>query len=475
MSASTGPVAAPEWNAYVEDFRRAGHEVVDWIAHYLEHTRDYPVLPKVKPGDLTDALPPSAPESGETYAAILRDFDDIIVPAVTHWNHPRFMAYFATSASAPAILAEALSAALNTNGLHWKTSPAVAELEQVALGWLRQWLGLPDDYFGMIYDTASVSSLHALAAAREMADPEARVEGSRPLLTVYTSAESHSSIEKAAIALGIGQKNVRKIPVDAEYRMRPDALAQSIEADVQQGKHPFCVVATVGTTSSTSVDPVAAIAGIAEKHKLWLHIDAAYAGPAAILPECRYIFEGAERAHSIVLNPHKWMFTPVDLSAFYTRRPDILRRAFSLIPEYLRASEDPRAINMMDYGIPLGRRFRSLKLWFLMRYFGRERTQAILRRHIAWAKQLAETIRRDARFEVVAPVPFSVVCFRYKGSDEENRALLEAVNATREVFLSHTVLNGRIVLRVAIGNLQTTWEDVQRAWELLQEKSKMLA
>jgi aromatic-L-amino-acid decarboxylase len=235
------------------------------------------------------------------------------------------------------------------------------------------------------------------------------------------------------------------------------------------------VVATVGTTSSTSVDPVAAIAGIAEKHKLWLHIDAAYAGPAAILPECRYIFEGAERAHSIVLNPHKWMFTPVDLSAFYTRRPDILRRAFSLIPEYLRASEDPRAINMMDYGIPLGRRFRSLKLWFLMRYFGRERTQAILRRHIAWAKQLAETIRRDARFEVVAPVPFSVVCFRYKGSDEENRALLEAVNATREVFLSHTVLNGRIVLRVAIGNLQTTWEDVQRAWELLQEKSKMLA
>lgn len=475
MSASTGPAAAPEWNAYVEDFRRAGHEVVDWIAHYLEHTRDYPVLPKVKPGDLTDALPPSAPESGETYAAILRDFDDIIVPAVTHWNHPRFMAYFATSASAPAILAEALSAALNTNGLHWKTSPAVAELEQVALGWLRQWLGLPDDYFGMIYDTASVSSLHALAAAREMADPEARVEGSRPLLTLYTSAESHSSIEKAAIALGIGQKNVRKIPVDAEYRMRPDALAQSIEADVQQGKHPFCVVATVGTTSSTSVDPVAAIAGIAEKHKLWLHIDAAYAGPAAILPECRYIFEGAERAHSIVLNPHKWMFTPVDLSAFYTRRPDILRRAFSLIPEYLRASEDPRAINMMDYGIPLGRRFRSLKLWFLMRYFGRERTQAILRRHIAWAKQLAETIRRDARFEVVAPVPFSVVCFRYKGSDEENRALLEAVNATREVFLSHTVLNGRIVLRVAIGNLQTTWEDVQRAWELLQEKSKMLA
>jgi aromatic-L-amino-acid decarboxylase len=291
------------------------------------------------------------------------------------------------------------------------------------------------------------------------------------VLTLYTSAESHSSIEKAAIALGIGQKNVRKIPVDAEFRMRPGALAQAIEADIKQGKRPFCVVATVGTTSSTSVDPVAAVADIAEKYALWLHIDAAYAGSAAILPECQPILQGAERAHSLVVNPHKWLFTPVDLSAFYTRRPDILRRAFSLNPEYLRASEDPRAINLMDYGIPLGRRFRSLKLWFLMRYFGRERMQEILRSHIRWAKQLEQLIRHDPRFEVVAPVPFSVVCFRFKGTDDENRALLESVNATREVFLSHTVLNGNIVLRVAIGNLQTTWDDVQRAWELLQEKA----
>ncbi len=460
-----------EWTTYVEDFRRAGHEVVDWIAHYLEHTRDYPVLPKVKPGELTDMLPRSAPEEGESYAAILKDFDKVILPAVTHWNHPRFLAYFANSASAPAVLAEMLAAALNTNGLHWKTSPAVAELEQVALGWLRQWTGLPEDYFGIIYDTASVSSLHAVAAAREMADPEARVEGAKPGLTLYTSAESHSSIEKAAIALGIGQKNVRKVPVDDEFRMKPDALAQAIEADVQQGKRPFCVVATVGTTSSTSVDPVAAIVEVAERHNLWVHIDAAYAGPAAILPECQHILKGAERAHSLVMNPHKWLFTPVDLSAFYTRRPDILRRAFSLTPEYLRASEDPRAINLMDYGIPLGRRFRSLKLWFLMRYFGRERLQQLLRTHIAWAKRLEEMIRRDARFEVVAPVPFSVVCFRYKGSDDDNRRLLEAVNATREVYLSHTVLKGKIVLRIAIGNLQTAWEDVARAWELVQEKT----
>jgi aromatic-L-amino-acid/L-tryptophan decarboxylase len=472
---STHPGAAgaqqQDWTAYVEDFRRAGHQVVEWIAHYLEHTRDYPVLPKVQPGELTDALPPSAPDKGEPYDAILKDFDNIILPAVTHWNHPRFLAYFACSGSAPAILAEALAATLNTNGLHWRTSPAVAELEQVALGWLREWMGLPSDYFGIIYDTASVSSLHALAAARELCDPEARVEGSKPVLTLYTSAESHSSIEKAAIALGIGQKNVRKIPVDAEFRMRPDALAQSIEVDLGRGRRPFCAVATVGTTSSTSVDPVAAIADVTEKYHLWLHIDAAYAGSAAILPECQHILKGAERAHSLVVNPHKWLFTPVDLSAFYTRRPDILRRAFSLIPEYLRASEDPRAMNLMDYGVPLGRRFRALKLWFLMRYFGRERMQAILRQHIAWAKQLADLIHRDPRFEVVAPVPFSVVCFRYKGTDAENRALLEAVNATREVYLSHTVLKGKIVLRVAIGNLQTTWDDVARAWQLLQENA----
>ncbi len=459
-----------EWSAYVEDFRRAGHAAVDWVAEYLEHTRDYAVLPRVGPGDLMSALPPSAPEKGESFESIMKDFDRVILPAVTHWNHPRFLAYFACTGSTPAILAEMLAATLNTNGLHWKTSPAVAELEQVALGWLRQWMGLSDDYFGIIYDTASISSLHAIAAAREMADPQARVNGSTPNLVLYTSQESHSSIEKAAIALGVGQKNVRKIAADGEFRLRPDALVQAIEQDLAAGKRPFCVVATVGTTSSTSVDPVAAMAEVAEKYGLWLHIDAAYAGSAAILPECRHILNGAERAHSLVVNPHKWLFTPVDLSAFYTRRPDILRRAFSLIPEYLRPAEDPRALNLMDYGIPLGRRFRSLKLWFLLRYFGRERIQQILRAHMQWARQFAEVIDKDSRFERVAPVPFSVVCFRYKGSDEENRALLDAVNATGEVFLSHTVLNGRVVLRLAIGNLGTTWADVQRAWELLQEK-----
>ncbi len=469
---STHPAAAAEWAAYVEDFRHAGHEVIDWIAHYLEHTRDYPVLPKVQPGDLTRALPRSGPDKGESYDAILRDFDNIVLPAVTHWNHPRFLAYFACSGSAPAILAEALSAALNTNGLSWKSSPAIVELEQVALGWLRQWMGLPDDFFGIIYDTASVSTLHAIAAARDMADPTVRTAGARSDLTIYTSQESHASVEKGAIALGVGQNNVRKIPSDDQFRLRPDALVEAIEKDLAGGKRPFCVVATVGTTSSTSVDPVSAMADIAERYRLWLHIDAAYAGAAAILPECQHILRGAERAHSLVVNAHKWLFTPVDLSAFYTRRPDILRRALSLVPDYLRLSgNSPMNMTASDLGVPLGRRFRALKLWFLMRYFGRERMQEILRAHIAWAKRIAEVMAHDPRFEIVAPVPFSVVCFRYQGTDQENSALMEAVNATGEVFLSHTVLHGKVVLRLAIGNLGTTWEDVEHAWELLKQNA----
>ena len=460
-----------EWSAYVADFRRAAHQAVDWAAEYLERVRDYPVVPTIKPGDLTDSLPGSAPDRGESFDEILRDFDTKIMPAVTHWNHPRFMAYFATSSSAPAIVAELLAATVNTNGLHWKTSPAVAELEQVALGWLRQWMGLSDDYFGIIYDTASVASLHAIACAREMIDPGARVNGSTPNLVLYTSQESHSSIEKAAICLGIGQKNVRKVPSGTDFRMDVAALEQLIEKDVAAGLRPFCVVATVGTTSSTSVDPVSQIAQVVEKHKLWLHIDAAYAGIAAIVPECRHILEGNDRAHSLVVNPHKWMFTPVDLSAFYTRYPDILRRAFSLSAEYLYTAANTKQLNLMDYGVPLGRRFRSLKLWFLMRYFGRERVQQTLRKHIEWAQKLAKLIEADPRFEIAAPHPFSVVCFRYKGSDEENKAILEVANATGEIFLSSTVLRGRVVLRVAIGNLQTTWEDVQRAWELVRDNT----
>jgi len=460
------------WKEYVEDFRQAGHEAVDWIAQYLERLSDHQVLAKVKPGELFDSLPRSAPEHGESFETILRDFDKVIMPAVTQWNHPRFFAYFACTGSTPAILGEMLAAALNTNGLHWKTSPAIAELEQVTLDWLRQWMGLAEDWFGIVYDTASTSSMHAIACAREMVAPEARVDGSTPNLTLYTSEQSHSSIEKDAIAAGIGQSNVRKVPVDAEFRMRPDALAAMVQQDVAAGKRPFCVVATVGTTSSTSIDPVPQIADIAEKHGMWLHVDAAYAGVAAILPECRSILNGAERAHSLVVNAHKWLLTPIDLSAFYTRRRDILRRAFSLVPEYLHVQDDPRAHNLMDYGVPLGHRFRALKFWYVLRYFGLERIQAMLRSHIQWAKEFAALVDAHPDFERVAPVPFSVVCFRYKGSDDDNKKILEEINATGRMFLSHTILNGRVVIRMAIGNLATTWEDVQEAWTAIQAASK---
>ncbi|MFN7994236.1 MAG: pyridoxal-dependent decarboxylase [Bryobacteraceae bacterium] len=451
-----------------EEFRRFGHEAVDWIAEYMSHPERYAVLPQIEPGSVVDALPKSAPEQGEAMECVLDEFRGLIVPTVTHWNHPGFMGYFANTSPGPGILGELLAASLNANAMLWKTSPAATELEQVVLEWLRQWMGLPEGLFGIIYDTASTSSMHAIAAAREMADPEARTLGASRGLTIYASQEAHSSIEKGAIAIGIGQQNVRKIAVDAEFRMRPEELEQAVAADRAAGLRPFCVVATVGTTSTTSIDPVPAIADIAERHGMWLHVDAAYAGSAAIVPELHGILAGVERADSLVTNPHKWLFVPVDLSVFYTRRPDILRRAFSLVPEYLRTAEHPRALNFMDYGVPLGRRFRALKLWFVMRYYGRERLAELIRSQIRWASELAQAVRADERFELAAPAPFSVVCFRYKGSDEENRRLLHAVNSSGEFFLSHTVLHGKFTLHLAIGNMGTSREHVMRAWEAIR-------
>jgi len=452
-----------------DEFRRAGHAVVDWIAEYLAEIREYPVLPAIQPGDLIRRLPTSGPEKGEPIERLLEDFRALIVPAMTHWNHPRFHAYFSVSASGPGILAEMLTAALNVNHMVWKSSPAASELEQVTLGWLRDWLGLPEGFFGVIYDTASISTMHALVCAREHRSPEARREGSFGRLTVYTSEQAHSSVEKGAIAVGFGQDNVRKIAVDAEFRMRPEVLREVIEHDVHNGKEPCCIVPTVGTTSTSSIDPVQAIADIAEACGAWLHVDASYAGPAAMAPEFRQILEGCDRADSLVVNPHKWMFTPIDLSAFYTRRPEILRRAFALVPEYLKTSEDARVVNFMDYGVPLGRRFRSLKLWFVMRYFGREGMAEIIRNHVCWARTLAERIAQHADFELSAPVLLSLICFRFRGSDEDNRALLDAINATGKAFLSHTVLNGRFVLRLAIGNIKTTQEDVELVWGVIQD------
>jgi aromatic-L-amino-acid decarboxylase len=452
-----------------EEFRRYGHQAIDWVADFLAHVERYPVLPPVKPGELTDSLPAHGPEKGEPMEAILADFERLIVPASTQWNHPGFFAYFANSATPEGILGELLTAALNGNGMVWKTSPAVTELEQVTLRWLRQWSGLPEDWFGLIYDTASTSSMHAIAAAREQADPESRTRGTARGLVVYTSEQSHASIEKGAIAVGIGQDYVRRVPVDAEFRMRPGALEALIAADLAAGLRPCFVAATVGTTSTTSVDPVPAIADICERHKLWLHVDAAYAGAAALAPEFRWAFEGCERADSMVMNPHKWLQVPMDCSVFYTSHPEVLRRAFSLAREYLASTADPRAVNLMDYGVPLGRRFRALKLWMVMRSYGHEGLAAAVREHVRLAKWFACRLEADARFEIAAPVHFSVVNFRYKGSDEENRQILDRVNATGEVFLSSTVLNDKFTLHLAVGNYQTADRHVARAWELVSQ------
>jgi len=468
----------------LEEFRRFGHQVVDWIADYLAGIERYPVLARVRPGEIRERLPAHPPREGERFEAILRDFEQILMPGITHWNHPGFMAYFAITGSGPGILGELLAAALNVNAMLWRTSPAATELEQVVLDWLRQMLGLPPEFEGVIYDTASISSLCALAAAREAVGMGVREEGlaGRPRLRLYASEEAHSSIEKAAIVLGLGQVGVRKIPTDDAFRMDVGALERAIEEDRAAGWHPFCVVATVGTTSTTSSDPVPEIARVCERSGLWLHVDAAYAGAAAIVPEFRHVLEGCERADSLVVNPHKWLFTPIDLSAFYSRRMDVVRRAFSLVPEYLRTGEE-EVRNFMDYGPQLGRRFRALKLWMVIRYFGQEGLAARLREHIRLAHQFAAWVDADPDFERLAPTPLSTVCFRARPRalalseadlDRFNEAVLDAVNATGECFLSHTRVRGRLALRLAIGNVRTTERHVRRAWELLRAHARRL-
>jgi aromatic-L-amino-acid decarboxylase len=451
-----------------DEFRQHGHAAVEWIADYLAHAGRYAVQARVKPGQLTDALPACGPEQGEPMQRIMADFERLIVPAMTHWNHPGFMAYFANSAPPEGILGELLCAALNGNGMLWKTSPAVTELEQVVLGWLRQWSGLPADWFGMIHDTASTGVMHAVAAARTAADPEARTRGGKPNLTVYVSEQAHTCTEKGAIALGMGQENVRHVPADAEFQMRADALEQMIERDLAARLRPCMVTATVGTTGTTAVDPVPAIADVCQRHGVWLHVDAAYAGSAAIVPEFRWLFEGCERADSLITNPHKWLLTPMDCSVFYTRRPDVLKHAFSLTPDILYTQDDPRAVNLMDYGLPLGRRFRALKLWFILRSYGHEGLAAVIREHVLMAQEFAREVETDSRFERTAPGRLSTICFRYRGTDEDNRRIQDRVNESGEVLISGTKLNGRFTLRLAIGNMATRPKHVARAWELIQ-------
>ncbi len=463
-----------------EDFRTTAHQLVDWIADYLEHAERYPVLSRVAPGDVRRALPAQAPEQPESYARIVDDFERILVPGLTHWNHPGFFAYFAITGSEPGVLAEMLSAALNVQGMLWRTSPAVTELEEVTLGWLRDLMGLPAAFEGVIYDTASISTLHALAAAREIGIPGVRQHGlvgrDLPRFRVYCSEQTHSSIDKAVILLGLGHDALRKIGTDAEFRMRPDLLRAAIAEDRSAGWRPLAVVATVGTTSTTSVDPVPAIADVCEAEGVWLHVDGAYAGVTAIIPEYRHVLAGAERADSIVVNPHKWLFTQFDCSVFLTRRMDAVRAAFSLVPEYLRTTDPQQVKNLMDTGIQLGRRFRSLKLWMVLRHFGAAELRRHLVEHIRLAHLFAGWVDASPTFERLAPVPFSVVCFRARPqgfSDAEvdrlNEALLDAVNRSGEIFISHTKLNGVFTLRLAVGHLRTTEAHVARAWALLQE------
>jgi aromatic-L-amino-acid decarboxylase len=467
-----------------EEFRRIATDAVEWISRYLSDVGDLPVMPDVEPGWVHDRLPPRAPQHAESMDEVMRDFHSIIVPAVTHWNHPSFYGYFANTGSGPGILGEMLAAALNLNAMVWRSSPAGTELEEHVTAWLGRMIGLPEAFHGVINDTASSSSLFALAAARERALPEARVDGlaAAPPVRIYTSAESHSSIDKAGMTLGFGRAGVARIEVDENFRMRPEALAAAIRADRAAGRRPLAVVATIGTTSTTSVDPVSEIADLCEDEGLWLHVDAAYAGPAAVVPELQHHFVGWHRADSIVVNPHKWLFTPMDCSVLFCRRPEALREAFSLTPEYLRTREEGVGTNLMDYGVPLGRRFRSLKLWFVLRYFGEQGVAARIREHCRLADQVAVWLDEAEDWEIAAPHPFATVVFRWKPAgaspaecDRLNAELMEGVNRGGEAFLSHSSLRGRTVLRWSVGNLRTTEAHLARTWTVLREVAERLS
>jgi aromatic-L-amino-acid decarboxylase len=463
--------------------------VADLIADYLEGVEEFGVFPAVEPGTIAPLFPATPPELPASIDAILADYQALVVPNATHWQHPGFLAYFATTASGPGILGEMLTAALGQNPMLWRTSPIGTELEGVVVGWLRQGLGLPPAFDGLLTDTASTSTLIALAAAREAAGLDAAAQGLAGRVDlaagvrVYASAEAHSSVEKACMTLGLGRASLRRIAVNERYEMEPAALAAVVAEDRAAGRVPIAAVATIGTTSSTSVDPVAAIAEITERERLWLHVDAAYAGPVALLPERRAPFAGWERADSIVVNPHKWLFTPLDASLLLTRRMDQLRAAFSLQPEYLRTLDRVSPVrDYNEYQPQLGRRFRALKLWILIRSFGLEGLRSRIAEHLALAAGLRGWIAADPDWELLAPTPFSTVCFRYHPAgigestlDEVNAAVMDAVNRTGEVFLSHTRLSGRFTIRLSIGNLRTEERHVARAWALLRREAERLA
>jgi aromatic-L-amino-acid/L-tryptophan decarboxylase len=470
------------------EFRAALHRVADWVADYRESIEDLKVSPDIAPGEIIARLNPKPPDDAVPLENIFQDFQEIILPGLVHWGHPAFLGYFGSTTTAPGILGEMLAAALNVSAMTWRTSPAATELETLVLDWFRQMLGLSGEFTGVVYDTASVAVLHALAAARQGLSLDARRLGlcgraEVPALRVYASAQAHSSVEKAAITLGLGELNVRRISCDAEYRMSVPALRSAIEEDTQAGLLPMAVVATVGTTSTTSVDPLEEIGALCREKELWLHVDAAYGGAMALLPESRHLMKGVEQADSIVVNPHKWLFVPLDFSALYVRKPELLRATFSLVPEYLRGDAEQSERNYMDYGIQLGRRFRALKAWMVIRSFGRRGLSARIREHLRLARLFASWLDSDTQFEILAPVVMAVVCFRVRLPEDEsermtneelndfNRRVVEAVNRTGEAYLTHTILNGRVALRVAVGNVLTCERHLARIYDLIRREA----
>jgi aromatic-L-amino-acid/L-tryptophan decarboxylase len=467
-----------------DEFKKTGYEFIDWTANYLSGLESLPALSNIKPGDIKSKLPNAAPENPEGVENFIRDLNEIIIPGVTHWQHPNFMAYFNSTGSMPGILGEIAAAAFSTNGMVWKSNPSSTELEETVLKWFRDLVGLPKEFFGIVYDSASVSTMHGIAAARENVGLNIRKHGmcGIPKLILYCTEHAHSSIDKGALALGIGLDGIHKIPTDENYEMIPSKLEKAIKEDRAKGYAPFCVAATVGTTSSTAVDPVNKIADICEREKIWFHLDCAYAGVTAMLPEMKKYFNGFERADSIVFNPHKWLFVPMDFSILFTRKPQVLKEAFSLVPEYLKTSQDNEVINYMDYGIQLGRRFRSIKFWFVLRYFGAEGLRERLREHLRLGQLFAKWVDDNPDFERLAPTYFSTVAFRahLKNISDENEInalnekLLERINATGKVFMSHTKLNGKFTLRTVIANLRTEERHVELAWNVIQRELKLL-
>jgi len=457
-----------------EVFRRFGHEFVDWIADYFENVEKSPVLSAAGPGDIRKKLPPGPPSGAEPMELIFRDFEDVIMPGITHWQHPGWFAYFPANNSPASVLGEILTAGLGAQCMVWQTSPAAAELEEAVMDWLRQMIGLPAGFSGVIQDTASTATLCALISARERATNfEANETGPGPSLTVYASEEAHSSVEKGVKIAGFGRRNLRLIPTDGRFAMQAEKLEEAVVRDEKAGRRPACVVATVGTTSSGAVDPLRPLGAVCRRHGLWLHVDAAYAGTAALVPEKRWILEGVDQADSLVFNPHKWMLTNLDCSAYFVRDPAALVRAFEIHPEYLKDGAGAEVKNYRDWGIQLGRRFRALKLWFVIRSYGVDGLRAMVREHLRLAELFKGWLGADRRFELLAPVDLSLVCFRLNdgrdepGLDALNRELLAAINRTGRVFLTHTTLRGKFTLRLVVGQRTTMERHVRGAWEII--------